>query len=207
MIIEYPDISPPNGQFVNGGPNNLGTIVTAEWLNASQASNRAISQEIFEILKRGGIPPFDVMEIPESNHQLANLLDFRFDGLKTDLTAHNEDPAAHQAMLDDKFGGLNSVFGYKKINGLILQWGETAQIVPANIPSSTVITSQLPIVFPNAFLTAIATPYDYTNGGFLATQLQVAVNATSSTSQIAFLCRLLAATGNWCKIKYLAIGY
>ena len=86
MIIEYPDINPPNGQFVNGGPNNLGTIVTAEWLNASQASNRAISQEIFEILKRGGIPPFDAMEIPESNQQLANLLDSRFSGLKTGLT-------------------------------------------------------------------------------------------------------------------------
>ena len=205
MKTDYPIID--GGEFIDGGPNNLGTVVTASFLNGTQSSLLSLSQEIYEVLKRGGISPFDAMDILEGNQQLADLLDFRFDGLKADLTAHNENPAAHQAMLDDKFGGLNSVFGYKKINGLILQWGETAQIVPENIPSNTVIASQLPIVFPNAFLTAIATPYDYTNGGFLATQLQVAINASSSTSQVAFLCRLLTATGSWCKIKYLAIGY
>lgn len=86
MIIKYPNISPPDGQFIDGGPNNLGTIATAEWFNDTQASAKSISQEIYEVLKRGGVAPFDTMDILESNQQLADLLDKRFAGLKTDLT-------------------------------------------------------------------------------------------------------------------------
>jgi len=55
MIIDIPTVE--GGEFIDGGPNTLGTIVTAEFLNSLMKSSTATTKEIQTILTNAGIAP------------------------------------------------------------------------------------------------------------------------------------------------------
>ena len=57
MIIDIPTVE--GGVFIDGGPNTLGTIVRASFLNSLMKSSTATTKEIETILTKNGIQPDD----------------------------------------------------------------------------------------------------------------------------------------------------
>lgn len=57
MIIDIPTVE--GGEFIDGGPNTLGTIVRASFLNSLMKSSTATTKEIQTILMSNGIQPDD----------------------------------------------------------------------------------------------------------------------------------------------------
>ncbi|GAA5102773.1 hypothetical protein [Wohlfahrtiimonas larvae] len=57
MIIDIPTVE--GGEFIDGGPNTLGTIVRANFLNSLMKSSTATTKEIQTVLSKNGIQPDD----------------------------------------------------------------------------------------------------------------------------------------------------
>lgn len=57
MIIDIPTVE--GGEFIDGGPNTLGTIVRASFLNSLMKSSTATTKEIQTVLSKNGIQPDD----------------------------------------------------------------------------------------------------------------------------------------------------
>lgn len=57
MIIDIPTVE--GGEFIDGGPNTLGTIVRANFLNSLMKSSTATTKEIQTVLSKNDIQPDD----------------------------------------------------------------------------------------------------------------------------------------------------
>lgn len=76
MIIDIPTVE--GGEFVNGGPNNLGTIVTAEFLNSLMKSSTATTKEIQTVLEKASIVP-NVANFDQLYQALESIIADKFD--------------------------------------------------------------------------------------------------------------------------------
>lgn len=125
-------------------------------------------------------------------------------GMATDAEAQAQTSTSKllsPALLASALQGSNQALsqnGYQKLpGGLIIQWGRTSQSI------NTVSTVTLPITFPNAIFTAVATPLTQTAIAGNDKDCQVEL---TSTSQIKLVLDDTVAGSTMLGVTWMAVG-
>lgn len=160
-----PPVSTPDNVFHDGNPatGELGTIVSAEWLNNTQGAIRDIQAECINVLAEAGFKPdpakkqlLDAIkaivgnEVPAASTTQAGTVKLS-SATDSDSETEAATPKAVKAAMDTAKGGAPAS---RKVNGHPL----TADV---NVTSQDIFDQQAVIIGPDINLNAIQTPGIY----------------------------------------------